>query len=130
MAVRVSFEIDLRVSENTQALSELGKTPPWKGKSDVLDNGGSWRQRILAGATDVAIDLNGLSNGKLVAIKTTQEISIKKNDAGGEAWIISPLGVGAVEGVFVVTTDAITALYVTNDGALDAEVTFSIAGLV
>jgi len=130
MAVRVSFEVDLAISENTQALNELGKSPPWKGKADVLDNEGTWRQRILAGATDVVIDMNGLTNGRLVAIKTTQEISIKKNDSANEAWVIRPLGTGATEGIFVTTTDAITSLFVTNAGSLDAEVTFSIAGLV
>lgn len=130
MAVRVSFQVELSISETTDSLNELGKTPPWKGKADVLDNGGTWRQRIAAGATDLEIDLNGLSNGRLLAIKTSQEITIKKNANTGEAWTIRPLGVGATEGIFVSTTDGITSLFVTNAGSLDAEVTFSLAGLV
>lgn len=130
MSVRVYFEIELSVSEDTLGQNELGKTPPWKGKTDVLDNGGTWRQRVLAGATDVAVDLNGLSNANLVAIKTTQEISIKKNSAGGEEWIIKPLGTGATDGVFMVTTDGVTSLYISNAGSIDAEVTFSLGGLV
>jgi len=130
MAVRVSFQVELSISESTESLSELGKTCPCKGKTDVLDNGGTWRQRILAGATDVEIDMNGLSNGRLIAIKSNQEISIKKNSNAGEAGTIRPLGVGATEGVFVVTTDGITSIFVTNAGGLDAEVTFSFGGLV
>ena len=129
MAIRVKFELDLQLSEGSQGQKELGKTAPWTGTNDQQDNGGTWRQRIDAGATDVLIDLNGLANGRLIALKTSQEISIKKNASGGEAWTIRPLGTGAVDGVFMITTDGITSLYITNAGGLDAEVTFSIAGV-
>ena len=129
MAIRVKFELDLQVSESSLGQKELGKTAPWAGINDQQDNGGTWRQRIEAGATDVLIDVNGLANARLVAIKTDQEITVKKNDAGGEPWTIRPLGTSALDGVFMITTDGITALYVTNAGSLDAEVTFSIAGI-
>lgn len=129
MAVRVKFEIDLQVSENAQGQKELGKTAPWTGTNDQMDNGGTWRQRIDAGATDVLVDLNGLANGRLIALKSSEEISVKKNSAGGEAWTIKPLGTGATDGVFMVTTDGVTALYLTNAGSLDADVTFSVVGV-
>lgn len=130
MGVRVSFEIGIQISENSQELKELGKTPPWSGKTDLLDDGGTWRQRILAGAVNVAVDLNGLANGRLIAIKTTQTITVKKNASGGEPWTIRPIGAGALDGVFCVTTDGITSLHFSNPGSLDAEVTISIAGMV
>jgi hypothetical protein len=65
----------------------------------------------------------------MIAIKSNQEISVKKNGAGGEAWTIRPLGTGATDGIFVITTDGVTSLYLTNAGGLDADVTFSIAGV-
>ena len=129
MAIRTTFEILVQLSENTQEMKELGKSPPWKGTNDTQDNGGTWRQRIAAGTTDLAVDVNGLSNARFIAIKSDQEITIKKNSAGGEAWTIRPLGSGALEGVFVASTDGVTALYVSNAGSIDAEVVFSVAGV-
>lgn len=129
MGARVTFEVLVQISENTQELKELGKTAPWRGTSDLLDNGGTWRQRIVAGAVDVAVDLNGLANGRLLAIKSNQTISFKKNSTGGEPWTIRPIGTGALDGVFLATTDGITALYFSNAGSLDAEVTISLAGM-
>ena len=130
MAVRVTFEVLVQISENSSELKELGKSPPWRGTNDLQDEGGTWRQRLLAGATDVAVDLNGLANGRLLAIKSTQTITFKKNSAGGEEWTIRPLGTGATSGVFFATTDGITSLYFSNAGSLDAEVTISLAGLI
>lgn len=129
MAIRVKFEVLLQLSETTQEGKELGKTSPWQGTNDQLENGGTWRQRIDAGATDIEVDLNGLANARLLAIKTDQEITVKKESAAGEPWVIRPLGTGALDGIFLITTDAVTKLYLTNAGSLDAEVTFSVAGI-
>lgn len=129
MGARVTFEVLVQISENTQELKELGKTAPWRGTSDLLDNGGTWRQRIAVGAVNVAVDLNGLVNGRLLAIKSNQTISFRKNSVSGEPWTIRPIGTGALDGVFLATTDGITALYFSNAGSLDAEVTISIAGM-
>ena len=129
MAVRVTFEVLVQISENTSELKELGKSPPWKGTNDLQDEGGTWRQKILAGAVNVAVDLNGLTPGRFLAIKTTQAITFKKNSTGGEPWTIRPMGTGALDGVFFATTDGITSLYFSNAGSLDAEVTIALAGL-
>lgn len=130
MGVRVTFEVLVQISENNQELKELGRSPPWKGTSDLLDDGGTWRQRILAGAVDVPVDLNGLANGRLLAIKTNQTITFKKNLIGGEPWTIRPIGAGALDGVFLATTNGITSLFFSNPGSLDAEVTISLGGMV
>lgn len=129
MSIRVNYNINLSLSETTLEQKELGMTPPWVGTNDQLDDGGTFRRRITAGSVDVQVSLLGLSNGRLLAIKTTQQISFKKNSNSGEAWTIRPLGTGALDGIFLCTTDAITSVYVTNSGTLDAEVTFSVGGL-
>lgn len=128
MGIRVKFEVQLQLSETTQEGKELGRTPPWSGTNDQQDNGGTWRQRLDAGATDVEVDLNGLANGRLIAMKCDQEISFKKDSAAGEPWTLRPLGTGSLDGVFLLTTTGVTKLYLTNAGSLDAEVTISVAG--
>jgi len=128
MAIRVNFEILLQLSETTQESKELGKTSPWRGTNDQQINGGTFLQRIAAGASDVLVDLNGLANGTLLGIKSSEEITIKKNSAVGEAWTIKPLGIGALDGVMLITTTGVTSLYVSNAGSIDADVTFAFAG--
>lgn len=130
MGVRLTFSLLVQISENTMELKELGKTPPWSGTNDLNDDGGTWRQRIIGGASNILVGLNGLTNGRMLGIKSTQAITLKKNSTGGEPWTIRPLGTGALDGVFFVTTDGITSLYLSNPGSLDAEVTISCAGLV
>lgn len=130
MAIRVKYTIELSLSESTADAKELGQSPPWKGTNDLQDDGGTWRRRIPASTADVEIDINGLANAHLVAIKSNKEITVKKNAATGEPWTVRPLGSSAApDGIFVVTTDAVTKLYVSNPGAEDAEVTFSVAGI-
>ena len=129
MAIRTKFTVDLSLSENGGEAKELGASPPWRGVNDQLDDGGTWRRKIVGSATDIEIDLNGLANGRLIGIKTTKQIAVKKNSALGEAWLVRPLGTGAMEGIFLVTTDGVTSLFVSNPGTEDAEVTFSIAGI-
>ena len=129
MSIRVKFKVDLSLSETTAEGKELGLTAPWSGTNDLQDDGGTWRRKVVAGAIDVLIDLNGLANGRLIAIKSNKEITVKKNATTGEAWTIRPLGTGALDGVMVITTDGVTALYVTNAGTADAEVTFLVAGI-
>lgn len=130
MSIRTKFEIDYSLSENSAGGKELGQTPPWTGTTDALDDGGTWRRRIAASATDVLIDLNGLTTCRLLTIKTTQTISYKINSTGNTATKIRPLGTGATEGVLFMTTDDVTAVYLSNAGTIDAEVTITIAGII
>lgn len=130
MSIRTKFEIDYSLSENSSAAKELGQTPPWAGATDALDDGGTWRRRIAAGATDVLIDLNGLTTCRLLTLKSTQTITWKINNTGTTAITLRALGTGATEGVLFMTTDSVTALYLSNAGSVDAEVTITIAGTI
>ena len=128
MAVRIRLDIKVTISENPSEANELGRTTPWVGVNDQQENGGSWTQTIAAGVVDLPVDLNGLADGTLIAIKTDQAIDIKKNAASGEAWTVRPLGVGALDGFFIVSTTGVTSLFVSNSGGKDAIVTFMVAG--
>lgn len=130
MAIRVKFEIDLSLSENASEAKDLGKTAPWKGINDLMDNGGSFRQRVAAGAVNYEVDLNGLTSARMIAIKTNKAVSVKKNSISGEPWLIKPLGVGALDGILFITTDSVTTLYISNAGADAADITFFLAGVV
>ncbi len=131
MGIRVKFSLDFSLSDNNTGGKELGGAPvPWSGTCDLMDDGGTFRRKFLGGVTDQLVDINGLTACRLLAIKTTQAITIKKNSSGGEAWDIKPLGTGATDGVMYLTTDGITSLYISVPGSTAAEVTFSIAGTV
>jgi hypothetical protein len=128
MAVRIRHDIKVTISENPSEVNELGKTTPWVGVNDQQENGGSWTQNIAASTVDQLVDMNGLADATFLAIKTNETITIKKNGAGGEAWTIQALGVGSLDGFFVVSTTGVTSIYVSNAGAKDATVTFMVAG--
>ena len=129
MPIRIKFNIEYSLSENSTGGKELGLAPPWTGTNDQMDDGGTFRRKITAGATDVAVDINGLANCRFLTIKTNKAIKLKLNNTGNTAIDITPLGVGALDGIMVLTTDSVTVLYVSNLGTADAEVTFSIAGM-
>lgn len=132
MGVRTRFTIDFSISENSTGGKELGQTPPWSGVSDVNDDGGSFKRKLSAGASNILIDIAGLtgfSAVRLLAMKADQTITYKKNSSAGEAWTLRPIGVGALDGVVFMTTDGITSLYLSNPGAIDTEVTISFGGV-
>lgn len=130
MSIRIKFSIDYSISESNAGSKELGLSPPWVGITDAMDDGGTWRRRIASGASDVLIDLNGLTTCRFLTIKTTQTITWKINSSGNTANTIRALGTGALDGILVMTTDDVTALYLSNDGDVDAEVTITIAGTI
>jgi hypothetical protein len=130
MAIRVEFELSLNISENSSGLKELGNTPPWKGKNDLLDDGGSFKRTLAGNATDVLISLEGLAVARLIGIKSNKIITVKKNSSAGEAWTIRPLGTGALDGVLIMTTDTISSLYLSNTEADAASVVIFFAGTV
>lgn len=130
MSIRIKFSIDYSVSETPAVGKELGLAPPWYGTNDSMDDGGTYRRRITAGAMDVPVDINGLTTCKFLAIKSSQPISFKQNSTANTPTYLTPLGFGAQDAVLFMTTDQITELYFTNPGGLDAEVTLTIAGVI
>lgn len=125
---RIKFTFDFSISEDQTAGRELGQSPPWQGVTDAIADGGTFRRKILAHATDVLVGINGLSGLNWLAIKSDQTITFKKNSTMGEPTTLEALGVGAMDAILIMTTAGITSLYVSNPGATDAEVTFSMAG--
>lgn len=128
MSLRTKFNLDFSVSEDSTGGQELGKSDPWFGTNDQMDNGGTFRRKVAAGQSNVQIDVMGLLNVRFLTIKSDQTITVKKNSTSGEPWSIRSLGVGATDAIWITTTDGITSLYLSNPGSVDAEVTLTIAG--
>lgn len=130
MSIRIKFNIDYSISESTSGAKELGLSSPWTGFNDILDDGGTFRRRLTAGATNVAIDLMGLTAVRFLTIKSNKTITWKKNSSSGEPTTLRALGTNATDAILFMTTDGITSLYLSNPGTDDAEVTISLSGTI
>ena len=128
MTISTVFRLELTLSEGACSGGQLGHADPWEGKNNQQAEGGTFRRCIPAGAVNVEVPILGLSAARLIAIKTDQAITVKKNINTGEAWTIRPLGTGALDGIFFCTTDEVTDLFFSNLGSIDAQVTISLAG--
>lgn len=134
MSVRARYRIEASVSSTTAEEKDLGNLK-MEQVTDGQSDGGSRKNVIAAAATDVDITPRQLATSRLLVIKcaaknpndTPTTISLKKNSTSGEAWAIVPLA-GTREAYFAITTDSVTALYVTNAGSVDMEVTVMAAG--
>lgn len=135
MAVRA--RIELKVAFSSSAIDEngdLGKLTPTI-VNDAQNEGGTWQTILLPGAIDVPLQLTGVTTGRLLVIQTSpvdttlpsSSIAIKKNVNTGEPWVIQPLS-GNKEGVFLISTDSLTALFGSNPGTSAMKVKIGFAG--
>lgn len=134
MPVRVRAKVDTAISSTTAEEKDLGNKK-YEVISDGLGEGGTWKTRINAGTTDLEVTLRDVTTASLLAISTNavdpnqtpSSIGVKKNSAGGEETLIAPLS-GTSQGLFLVTTTGLTALYVSNSGSVDMELIITVAG--
>ena len=134
MTVRVRYKITVTVSSSSAEEKDLAN-PSWEVVCDSLGEGGSWKTVLPAGATDTRLYLGNVASAKLVLVRTNskdptqvlEDIVLKKNSTSGEEFIVTPL-TDAKEGHFLLSTSGITALYASNAGGADVEVTVCAAG--
>ncbi len=134
MPVRFRQGVNIGVSSTSAEEKDLGNLK-WEVVTDDLGEGGSWKTLVEAGETDLEIALDNLSEAKFLALRTVSKdptkdpvaLTFKKESPAGEPFVVQPL-TGTKEGHFMICTDSITALYVTNAGAVDMEVTIVTAG--
>lgn len=134
MSVRTRYRIEASVSSTTAEEKDLGNLK-MEQACDSQADGGSRKNVIVVAATDVDVTPRQLATTRMLVIRTAAKnpndtpatINLKKNSALGEVWAIVPLS-GTREGYFVTTTDSVTALYVSNPGTVDMEVTVMAAG--
>lgn len=135
MSVRVRYKITTFVSSTTAEDKDLANQN-WEIVTDTQGEGGSWKSTIQPTDTDIQIRLGNLAIARVLLVRTTAKdptqtpsaIVLKRNSTGGEAITVLPLG-DAKEGHFVLSTDSLTALYVSGDaGGVPMEITVIAAG--
>lgn len=134
MAVRVRYKIEVGVSSTTAEDKDLGNHN-FLVIADGPADGGSRKVTLAAGATDVLVSMNEITTAKFILVRTNAlnandtpgTIELKKNLVGGEVIEIVPM-TGTFGGHFLLSTDSVTALYMSNPGTVAMEVTVVIAG--
>ena len=135
MPIRIRIRSESSASSNPSEHNDLGNL-----KLDIIDDtqyeGGVWKTVLIAGATNVLLNMGNLASANFIFLKTNVKdptlgppgnIIITKNSSGGEPTTIAPLG-QCPEGHWMVTTSGITSLYASNPGSVDMEVTVMAAG--
>lgn len=134
MSVRVRFRLEASVSSSSNEEKDLGNVS-YEDVTDSLGEGGARKNLLTAGASDVEITTREVADKAFLLIRTNARqstdtpgtIEIKKNGIGGEVISIVPLD-STQEGLMLLTTTGITALYASNPGSVDMEVTVVAAG--
>lgn len=134
MSVRLRYKMSIMISSTQAEEKDLGNGS-YEIVTDTQGEGGSWKTNLPAASVDVRVNLGNLALAMFVAIKTNTknpndtpvEIMIKRNTTGGEAISILPMG-DSKQGHFLFSTNGLSALYASNAGAVDMELTVFGAG--
>ena len=134
MPIRLRHSVSIEVSSGTQEQKDLGNVA-WNVVTDGLGEGGTWKTLVAAGATDVEIRMDNIASVSFLALRTSAKdptqspisLDFKRETTNGEIFTVAPLS-GTKEGLFMMTTSGLTALFVTNGGAVDMEVIVVAAG--
>ena len=135
MAVRVRYSVKVSVSSNSDTeTGDLGNLA-FEVVDDQQGEGGARKFRLPAGSVDTPIELGNVADAKLLFVKTNAKdplddpVAIELNYplTTNDAIVIKPIGT-AKEGHYILTTDSLTALFASNPGAVDMELTLVVAG--
>jgi len=134
MPIRIRQSATIGLSSGTQEKKDLGNTT-WEVVTDGLGEGGTWKTLVPAGSTDLEIRMDNIAAVSFLAIKTSAKdptqapasLDFKRETVGGEIFTIEPLP-NTKEGHLLMTTNSLTALFVTNSGSVDMEVIVIAAG--
>lgn len=134
MAVRVRYKTEVVVSSTSAEERDLGQ-PQAYVVSDTLGEGGSWKTTLPAGAVDQPLIMPNIASIRALWVRTNSKdptvpltgILVRRNLITGEQQPIEPLP-GAREGQWFMTTNNLNALFASNPGIGDIEVTISVAG--
>lgn len=129
MGVRLRYRIEASVSSTTAENRDLGNVV-FDTVHDDSGEGGSRKTTVASGVTDAPLAMAELAAARFVLVKTNAKkstdtpgiIEIKKNATSGEVIEVVPLS-DASEGHLLLSTQNISALYASNPGSVDMEVT-------
>lgn len=128
MSVRGRVSITIAVSSSSAEEKDLGNGA-YQVVTDTPNDGGSWKVKVPASTTNMQIPFAGIAEVAFVAFRTTSydptvppiDLGFRKNSTSGELQTVSPIN--NQEGWYLISTDTIEAMYVTNSGATDMQVT-------
>lgn len=134
MPVRVRYRIEVAISSTPAEEKDLGNVA-FEVVNDDAGEGGTRKTTLAAGATDVSVMMNEISDASFIAIKTNAKdptetlgaITLKKNAIGGEEITIQPLP-GESQAHMLLSTTGITDLFASNGGTVDTEITVMAVG--
>lgn len=134
MSVRVRYRIELAISSTSAEERDLGNSK-YEVVVDSQGEGGSRKFTLAAGVVDAQMCLGDVTTAKFVAIRTNAKdpnrdpnaILIRRNLITAEQILVAPLAT-AKEGHLLLSTDGLTALFGSNPGSTDMEITLFVAG--
>lgn len=134
MPVRVRYKLEIAISSTQNEERDLGN-----GKYEIVvdsqGEGGSWKFTVPGGATDVPVQLPNVATAKFLVIRTTPKnpnqtpvaLEFKRETIAGEVITLQSLTTSK-EAYLMLTTDSLTALFVSNPGSVEMDVTVFAAG--
>lgn len=135
MSVRLRYALQASVSSTSAEERDLGNVK-LEVMTDVETKGGTWKTVLPTGSTDVQLPMDSITTVQLLLVRTMcndpngtpNGITIKRNSTSGEAILIKPVG-DAKEGLFLLSTDSLTAIYASNAGAADMALVLTAVGI-
>ena len=132
--VRTQLSINASVSSNTAGHKDLGNVNV-SVLIDSLNEGGSQKFLLPAATTDKLITLDDLAECRMIFVKTQPRdpnqvpvsIDLKRNADTAEPITITPLATKTA-GVFLLSTEGLTSIYLTNAGTVDMDITMLVVG--
>jgi hypothetical protein len=134
MSVRVRYKLVASVSSSSAEEKDLGNAT-WEVYTDQLGEGGTRKTTLAVGATDVQLPLDNIASAKVIIVRTNATnpndtpgtVNLKLNNTGATPLPLAPMG-DAKEAHFVLASTGMTALYASNPGAVQMDVTVIVAG--
>ena len=134
MAIRTRYHLNVQLSDDpTNETHDLGDLD-YEVVDDQLNDGGTRKQQLPVGSTNVPVDLCGITTGYFLVIRTKPknplddpaQVNIRINGSVTDIPIL-PVG-NSKEGHFLVSAGGITAVTATNPGTVDMTLVISAAG--
>lgn len=134
MPVRIRYKLEVSVSSTTAEEKDLANQK-YEVVSDVQGEGGTWKSTLVAAAVNTQLQLGNVANAKLLVLRTnakdpTQtpgEVRFRRNLVTAEEIVVKPF-TDQKEATMLLVTDGLTALFASNPGTVDMEVTVVGAG--
>jgi len=134
MTIRVRYKLEIAISSDQAEERDLGN-----GKYEIVvdsqGEGGAWKTTLAAGAVNTPVQLPNVSTAKFLVVRTTPKnpnavpsvVSLRRETVVGEEIKVQSLTTSK-EGYFMLTTDSLTALFASNPGTVEMDLTVFVAG--